>query len=144
MIARRGLDALAAHRGRLVFLCISGVCLVSHNFLMIITDWAGFALWASLVVSFVIVGFIGYLGHSLLTFAQPMSIHGLCRYLIGIGTGTAIAIPIIWFWKVGVALPMIVASPLASVCTIGINYVLVRRAIVRPVAGDVRPVHHAV
>jgi len=144
MIVRRGLAALVVHRARLVFVGISGVCLVSHNVVMIVTDRAGFSLWESLVVSFVLVGLIGYLGHSLLTFAQPMSIHGLCRYLIGIGTGTAIAIPIIWFWKVGVALPMIVASPLASVCTIGVNYVLVRRAIVRPGAATGRAIHHAV
>jgi len=33
---------------------------------------------------------------------------------------------------------------LASVCTIGVNYVLVRRAIVRPGAATGRAIHHAV
>jgi hypothetical protein len=120
-----------SHRSRLVFVGISGTCLVSHNLIMIVTYWSGFALWASMVVSFVLVGLLGYCGHSLLTFGQPLSLAGLWRYLLGIGTGTAVAIPIIWFWKVGLALPMVVASPMASLCTIGVNYVLVHWALVR-------------
>jgi putative flippase GtrA len=107
--------------------------MAAHNVLMIVTDWAGFNLWASLLLSFSIVTSGGYFAHSILTFGQPMSVHGMARYIAGIGTGSAIAVPIIWFWKIGLSLPMIIASPMASVCTVGINFVLVRWAIVRSV-----------
>jgi putative flippase GtrA len=121
-------------RHRVVFLGISGTCLAAHNLLMIVTDWAGVPLWGAIAISFTVATLIGYFGHSLLTFDQPLSVNGLGRYSVGMVTAVAIAVPIIWFWKVAMHLPMIIASPVASVCTIGINFVLTRWAIVRPLA----------
>lgn len=121
-----------AGRHRLVFLGISATCLVAHNVLMIVTDWAGLALWGAIAISFAVATLIGYFGHSLLTFRQPLSVNGLGRYSLGMVTAVAIAVPVIWFWKVALNLPMIIASPVASICTIGINFVLTRWAIVRP------------
>lgn len=121
-------------RHRIVFLGISGTCLAAHNLLMIVTDWAGVPLWGAIAISFTVATLIGYFGHSLLTFDQPLSVNGLGRYSVGMVTAVAIAVPIIWFWKVAMHLPMIIASPVASVCTIGINFVLTRWAIVRPLA----------
>jgi putative flippase GtrA len=121
-------------RHRFVFLGISGTCLAAHNILMIVTDWAGVPLWGAIAISFTVATLIGYFGHSLFTFGQPLSVNGLGRYGVGMVTAVAIAVPIIWFWKVALDLPMIIASPVASLCTIGINFVLTRWAIVRPLA----------
>jgi len=55
-----------------------------------------------------------------------MTVNGLRRYSVGMVTAVAIAVPVIWFWKVALHLPMIIASPVASVCTVGINFVLTR------------------
>lgn len=116
----------------LLFIGISGLCWVTHNVVMIVADHAGLPLFASIALSFVIVVVVGYVGHSMLTFGQALSIHGLMRYGAGMIAGAVIGVPIIWFWKVGLDLPMIVASPVASVCTIAVNFVLTRWAIVRP------------
>jgi len=123
-----------SNKNRFVFLGISAACLAVHNFLMILTDWAGTPLWGSVATSFAIATLIGYYGHSVMTFGRPLSVGGLGRYGIGMMTAVAIAVPVIWFWKVALNLPMIIASPVASVCTVGINFVLTRWAIVRPVA----------
>lgn len=114
------------------FIGVSGLCWAVHNLVMIAADHFGAPLLVSIALSFVIVVVIGYVGHSLLTFRQPMSPHGLLRYGAGMVAGTLIAIPIIWFWKVGLDLPMVVAAPAASVCTIAVNFVLTRWAILRP------------
>jgi putative flippase GtrA len=121
-------------RHRLVFLAISGTCLAAHNILMIVTDWAGVPLWGAIAISFAVATLIGYFGHCIMTFGQPLSVRGLGRYAVGMVTAVAIAVPVIWFWKVGLNLPMVIASPVASVCTVGINFVLTRWAIVRPLA----------
>lgn len=121
-------------RHRLAFLGVSATCLAAHNLLMIVTDWAGIPLWGAITISFTVATLIGYLGHSVMTFGQPMSANGLRRYSVGMVTAVAIAVPVIWFWKVALHLPMIIASPVASICTVGINFVLTRWAIVRPLA----------
>jgi putative flippase GtrA len=118
--------------GGVVFVGISALCWAAHNVVMITTDWAGCSLWVSIFLSFGTATLIGYIGHAQLTFSQPMSIAGLGRYAAGMATAVAIAVPVIWFWKVGMHLPMIIASPVASICTVGINFVLTRWAIVRP------------
>jgi putative flippase GtrA len=119
---------------RFVFLGISAACLAAHNILMIVTDWVGVPLLGSILVSFTVATLLGYFGHSFMTFGQPLSINGLGRYSVGMMTAVAIAVPVIWFWKVAMHLPMIIASPAASLCTVGINFALTRWAIVRPVA----------
>jgi hypothetical protein len=121
-------------RSRSAFLGISGTCLAVHNVLMIVTDWAGMPLWLAIAVSFTVATLIGYLGHSVLTFGRPLSLGGLGRYSVGMVTSVVIAIPVIWFWKVALNLPMVIASPVAGVCTVGINFILTRWAIARPLA----------
>jgi putative flippase GtrA len=114
------------------FVGISALCWAAHNIVMIATDWAGCSLWFSILLSFGTTTLIGYLGHARLTFGKPVSFVGLGRYGAVMATAVAIAVPVIWFWKVGLHLPMIIASPVASICTVGINFVLTRWAIVRP------------
>lgn len=125
------------HHSKILFAVVSFACMMTHNVILILLDFLGVPLLLAITVSFVIVGGVGYAGHSSLVFRQPMSFPGFGRYILSMAMGVAVAIPIIYFWKVGLALPMWIAAPAASFCTIVTNYLLVRWAIVRPtIAGE--------
>lgn len=121
-------------RTSLSFVAVSALCLVTHNIVMIAADYAGFALPISIGLSFAIVVIIGYVGHSLLTFGEPLSIDAIARYGASMVVGSAIGVFILLFWKVGLDLPMIIASPAASACTLAFNFKLSRWAIARTAA----------
>ncbi|MGS0648056.1 GtrA family protein [Komagataeibacter melomenusus] len=123
---------MKGHRSKILFAVVSVICLATHNITMIVLDFLGVPLLLAIAVSFGIVVSIGYAGHSSLVFRQPMSFTAFRRYILSMVMGTSIAIPIIYCWKVGLALPMWIAAPAASLCTIITNYLLVRWAIVRP------------
>ncbi|MBV1831304.1 GtrA family protein [Komagataeibacter sp. AV436] len=128
---------MKGHRSKILFAVVSAICMMTHNIIMILLDFLGVPLLLAIVVSFGIVGGVGYAGHSSFVFRQPMSFPGFGRYILSMTMGVGVAIPIIYCWKVGLALPMWIAAPAASLCTTIINYLLVRWAIMRPtIAGE--------
>lgn len=117
------------HPKKILFSFISALCMLTHNAIMICLDQLHIALAFCLIVSFIIVTIIGYLGHSTIVFREQLSIKKFLKYISGMLGGIVISVPIIYFWKCGISLPMWIAAPIASICTLMINFFLVRWAI---------------
>lgn len=108
---------------------VAGVCLLLNNVVLIAADAAGFASVPAVLMSFVIVMFTGYALHSVFTFEEPVSLQRLGRYAFGMAVNIPAAIIVLGLLHDFLALPMIVASPVASVILMIINYALSRWAI---------------
>ena len=114
------------------YAAIAGCCFALHNAVIILADRAGMPLWLAVLLSFVIVGGTGYLLHSVFTFRRPLAPITFVRYVIAMVANIPLAFVIIWFWHQHIGLPMVLASPLASVCMLALNFLLGRWAIVMP------------
>ena len=114
------------------YLAIAGICIVLHNAVIILADAAGIALWLAVLLSFCVVAGTGYVLHSVFTFRRPLAAAAFVRYVIAMIANIPLAFFTIWFWHQQVGLPMVFASPLASVCMLGLNFLLGRWAIVTP------------
>jgi putative flippase GtrA len=111
------------------FTLVSATCLLVHNLVMIVADAAGSPLWGAVLASYGIVVLIGYAGHSFLTFAQPVSIGRFARYAFAMAANIPSAFIFVWLAKNLGGLPMVFAAPLATVCSLALNYLLARWAI---------------
>ncbi|MCU0736312.1 MAG: GtrA family protein [Methylotetracoccus sp.] len=112
------------------YLAVSALCLVTHNAVMIAGDAAGLPLSASVLLSFCVVVVLGYVGHSRLTFREPMTAGRFSRYALAMAANLPTAFVTVWLARDVVGLPMIVAAPLSTVVSIGINFLFSRWAIV--------------
>jgi putative flippase GtrA len=111
---------------------VAGICLAIHNAIVIAGDAAALPLLASVLVSFAVVVVVGYVLHSRLTFEQTLNWPRFQRYALAASVNIPLAFATLWFWSVALALPMIWASPIATVCTVLLNYLLFRWAIMTP------------
>lgn len=114
------------------YLGVAATCLITHNVIMIGTDAAGLPLALSVLASFSTVALLGYFLHSRFTFGEGLSWAGLSRYGLAMSLNIPISFVIVWIWKSVLALPMWIASPAATICTLTINYAISRKAIVTP------------
>lgn len=119
-------------RTPLVYLTISGSCLVIHNVVMILADSLGSPLWLAVLLSFGFVVTIGYLLHSRFTFRQPTAIRAFLRYAFAMSANIPLSFVTTWFWYHWVDFPMLIAAPLASACMLALNFVFSRWAIASP------------
>jgi putative flippase GtrA len=108
---------------------VSGLCLLLHNVVIISADSAGWPLSGAVLLSFCLSASAGYLLHSLFTFSKPVQMHRFSRYLLAVSANIPLAYVTVWFWHKLVGLEMLWASPIASICMVGINFVLARWAI---------------
>lgn len=115
-----------------VYAGISGLCMVLHNGVMILGDRAGWGLPASITASFCLVAITGYTLHSLFTFREPLRPERFARYVLAVSANIPLAFVTVWAWHDLVGLEMIWASPLATACMVGVNYMLSRWAILSP------------
>jgi putative flippase GtrA len=111
------------------YLSVSGVCMALNNVLLIVLDWAGFPLLASLAISFATVCVVGYALHSRVSFPSTVSLWGLARYSAAMSLNAPLALVAIWACRDAAGLPMILAAPLATATTTIINYGLCRWAV---------------
>lgn len=114
------------------YLAVAAACLVTHNLVMIGTDAIGFNLMMAVLSSFVAVVLLGYVLHSRVTFAEDLSWTGFSRYVLAMSLNIPLAFAVVWIWKSPLGFPMWIASPAATVCTLAINYLISRWAIVTP------------
>lgn len=121
------------------YLIVAGLCLVVHNSILIVTDALGFSLHVIVFSSFVVVATVGYIGHSLATFARPLNWRGFFRYSAAMTANIPIIFGLVWFIRDFLGLPMLLVAPLSSVLMLVINYCLSRWAILRSVHRKVAP-----
>lgn len=113
------------------FLAVSAICLLTHNVVMILGDYSGLPLLASVGLSFIIVVFIGYLGHSRFTYHEQVTLTQFSRYAVAMAANLPTALVTVWLARDMFGLPMPIAAPLSTVASLGINYVLSHWAIAR-------------
>ena len=116
-------------RSAFMYAAVSGICLTLHNLVLIVGDRIGWVLSLSILVSFCLSAMTGYVLHSLLTFHEPMQIARFLRYAMTMSMNIPLAFATIWFWHAAIGLDMLWASPIATICMIGVNYFLSRWAI---------------
>jgi putative flippase GtrA len=125
-------ERLMVARVTLFYCTVSGVCLVLHNLIIIGGDRLGVPMLLSVLASFCASATTGYLLHSRLTFREPLSFDAFGRYAGAMTANIPLAYVMIWFWHELIGLDMALASPIATVCMVGVNLLLVRWAILLP------------
>ena len=111
---------------------VAGLSLLVHNVIIIGADAAGIPLIGGVLLSFCTVVVVGYLLHSHLTFREPPSWRRFQLYALAMAINIPVSFVMIWLWNVAVGLPMVWASPIATICMAVVNFLLSRWAIVSP------------
>ncbi|OBQ80358.1 GtrA family protein [Mesorhizobium sp. WSM3873] len=114
------------------YMVIAGICIALHNVVIILSDRVGIRLGLAVLLSFCVVASTGYVLHSVFTFRRPLAPITFARYVIAMVANIPLAFVTIWFWHQQAGLPMVFASPLASVCMLALNFLLGRWAIATP------------
>jgi putative flippase GtrA len=98
--------------------------LVLNSLVLIVADSLGASLAVGVLLSFVIVATIGYLLHARFTFRQRVGGRAFSRYVFAMTANIPLSYVAVWFWHDALSLPMAVAAPVASICMLGLNFVL--------------------
>jgi putative flippase GtrA len=104
-------------------------CALLHNAVMIGADYAGLHYAISLMISFLLVGGVGYLLHVLYTFKGTLSAVGFVKYVIPMAANIPIALAGLFLLCDVAKLPVAVAAPMLTVFTFALNYMFSRWAI---------------
>lgn len=114
------------------------ICAVLHNVIVIGAAAAGVHYAAALILSFAVVTPIGYLLHSLFTFRCALSGKQFMRFATGVAAGFPVSLAIMLLLCSGLAMPVTLATPIATVLLVIFNYFLSRWAI--PLWRHARPI----
>jgi putative flippase GtrA len=115
---------------------VSGLCLLLHNLVMIAADSLGLMLPLAVLASYMIVVVSGYALHSRISFRREMSLATFLRYAVAMSVNIPLTMATTWLWLGPAGLQMHWAAPLATLCTLAINYLLSRWAISRPISAQ--------
>ena len=107
------------------------VCALAHNLVVIGADLAGLHYLPATVVSFLLVTPLGYGLHSRYTFRRPLCTSGLLRFTSGVAVGYPISVAFMILFCSGLNLPVVVATPLATLALFVWNYLSAQWAILR-------------
>lgn len=108
---------------------VSGLCLATHNAIMILTDGLGLALLVGVGLSFALVNSLAYILHCRFTYATAAGWRTYAGYLVLMAANTPLATAFLWLFAKALFWPMAVAAPVASCCMIAINFLSSRLAI---------------
>ena len=122
-------SALLAHGRR--YTIVGAVCALTHNAIMIGSDFAGLHYLPATFLSFAIVTPLGYLLHCRFTFRRAHSLEGFLRFMSGIAVGYPLSLGLMVLFCSILGLPVIVAAPLATAVLFVFNYVSAHWAIMR-------------
>jgi len=111
---------------------VSGLCLLLNNAVLILGDRVGLPVAVTVPLSFLLCGLAGYLLHSRISFRQPLNLRSLLRYGFAMSGNIPLAFAGLWLWHDLARLPMALAAPLATICILSINYLLVQWAVRHP------------
>ena len=109
------------------------ICALLHNGLVIGLAGAGMPYPIALVLSFLTTVPVGYLFHSAVTFGEPRSWGRLLRFVGGSLAGFGWSALLMIAMHNGLGLPIVVATPLATILLFLWNFTAARWAIVRKV-----------
>ena len=124
----------AGRLARLVrYLGVGGACAGLHNLVMIVGDRMGVVYPVLILVSYVLVVIAGYGLHALVTFRESLGIGAFARYAAGMAGGVPMTFLLLFVLHQALGLPMIYASPIGTAVMLGVNFLISRWAIARPV-----------
>jgi putative flippase GtrA len=110
---------------------IGVVCAILQSAIMILGDAAGYPYVILTVAAFGIVTPIGYVLHAWFTFKEPLSMKAFLRFSSAAATGFPIALLTMVALCSGAGLPVILASPLATIILFTWNFAAAHWAIKR-------------
>jgi putative flippase GtrA len=117
------------------YLVAGAVCAIANNGLFIAGARAGIGLFGLTLLSFLIVGTMGYIVHARFTFRQAPSVQTYAKFMVGVALGTPVAYIVLALLRIGAHMPMPVAAPVATVILLIYNFAIARLAIVRRLFG---------
>lgn len=105
---------------------VSGLCLVTHNVVVIGADSAGAGLLGATLASFAVVVGLGYSLHARYTFAVAPSWRGFARYAGAMAASVPLSLLLLGLFVEVVGWRMAVAAPTATLLMLAVNYGLSR------------------
>jgi putative flippase GtrA len=125
---------------RLAYPAVAGFCALLHNVIVIGLDRVGIHYAIASTVSFFVVAASGYLLHCAITFRTSPRFRSFLRYLGAMAFNLPLSILALFLFHDIAGLPMIIASPAATLALFVANYFLSAWAIVggQPEPGEVR------
>lgn len=108
---------------------VSGLCLITHNLIMIVADRLDLALPLGVIASFGLVVAIGYVLHSRYTFLALHGWQSFARYAAAMAANLPLSIALIWIFARVLFWPMPIAAPIATFAMLAVNFITSRWAI---------------
>lgn len=109
---------------------VAGFCAILHNVVIIGLDQVGVHYAVASVISFILVATSGYLLHCALTFRTPATLRSFGRYSVAMAFNLPLSILALFLFHDVAGLPMVIASPVATVALFAANYFLSAWAII--------------
>jgi putative flippase GtrA len=125
--ARMSARAIVRQSSR--YLAGGGACALLHNIIMIGTSAYGMPYPPALALSFSLTTPIGYLIHSAYTFETACSWRRLQRFMVGAASGFLVSAALMVLLCTGLAIPVAIATPVATLLLFFLNFALARWAI---------------
>ena len=125
---------------RIAYPAVAGFCALLHNVIIIGIDRVGVHYAIASIVSFFLVAASGFLLHCAITFRTRATLRSFLRYLGAMAFNLPLSVVALFLFHDVARLPMIIASPVATVVLFVVNYFLSAWAIVggQPKAGEAR------
>lgn len=114
------------------YLGVGGACAGLHNLVMIGGDRLGAPFPPLILVSYALVVVVGYALHARVTFGEPARWAAFGRYAVAMAGSIPTTFALLLGLRTGLRLPMVLASPTATVLMLAVNFLVSRWAIVRP------------
>jgi len=118
------------------YLTVGALCALVYNVIMIGSDFAGMHYLPATLLSFAVVAPLGYFLHCRFTFGKALSLEGLLRFVAGLAVAYPLLLGLMMLFCSGIGMPVLIASPLATVVLVAFNYLSARWAIVRRLRHD--------
>jgi putative flippase GtrA len=111
------------------YLVVAAICMISHNLIVIGGDAAGIPMPVAVTISFCIVVLIGFVLHSRYTFSVKGDVRSLLRYTAAMALNLPLNIALLWLLFEQLHWPMLIASPVATLVLLIVNFFASRWAI---------------
>lgn len=111
------------------YLMVAAICMITHNAIVIGGDAAGLAMPVAVFISFCVVVLLGFVLHSRFTFAVKSDGRSLIRYTAAMALNLPLNIALLWLLFERMHWPMIIASPVATIVMLVVNFFASRWAI---------------
>lgn len=118
-------------RSLLRFGGVSAVCFLLHNLIMVAADATGLNYVVATLMSYAVVGVVGYRLHSAYSFRTTRNRSGFARYALAMAGNLPAQWLLLWLLIGRLGLPMLMAAPLSTLAMMAYNFLISRWALLR-------------